>query len=164
MLACGRAVAMALACLALADAARAQQPSPGAVAAAKELIEIKGATAMFDPLVPGIVETVKNSFLQTNLPLAKELNEVAAQLRTELAPRRAEIINEIAALYAQRFSEPELKEVIAFYKTPVGKKYATEEPAVIEQVFSRAHAWSQKLSEEVFSRFRAEMKKRGHDL
>lgn len=145
-------------------AAQAQQPTPGALAAAKELIEIKGAAAMFDPVVAGVVETVKNNFLQTNTSLAKDLNEVATLLRGEFAPRRAEVMNEVATVYAQRFTEQELKEVVAFYKTPTGKKFVMEEPLAIDQSLQRAQAWSQRLAEEVLSRFRAEMKKRGHTL
>ena len=160
----GRAAALALALLAFSGAAHAQQPSAGAIAAAKELLELKGSTRMFDPLVPGIIETVKNNYLQTNTALVKDLNEVAAQLRTEFAPKRADVLNQVAVLYAQRFSEQELKDVVAFYKTPAGKKFVVEEPVVIEQSLGAAQAWSQKLSEEVLSRFRAEMKKRGHDL
>lgn len=160
----GRAAALALAWLAFAGVAHAQQPSPAAVTLAKELLDIKGAANMFDPLVPGIIETVKNNYLQTNTMLVKDLNEVAAQLRAEFTPRRTEIINDVAMLYAQRFSEQELKDIVAFYKTPSGKKFVTEEPLVIDQGLQRAQAWSQKLSEEVLTRFRAEMKKRGHDL
>jgi uncharacterized protein len=147
-----------------AAATQAQQPTPGAIAAAKELLEIKGASAMFEPVINGVVETVKNNFLQTNPSLAKDLNEVAAQLRAEFAPRRAEVLNDFANLYAQRFSEQELKEVVAFYKTPTGKKFVAEEPLVIDQGLQRAQAWSQRLADEVLSRMRAEMKKRGHDL
>ena len=65
-----------------------------------------------------------------------------------------EIVDEIARLYAQRFSEAELKEVIAFYKSPVGKKFAGDEPVVIDQGLQRAEAWSKKMSDEVMTRFR----------
>jgi hypothetical protein len=160
----GSAVALALAWLAFPGISQAQQPSPSAIATAKELLEVKGATNMLNPLVPGIIETVKNNYLQTNTALYKDLNEIAALLRAEFDPRRTEVLNDIATLYAQRFSEQELKDVIAFYKTPSGKKFVTEEPLVIDQGLQRAQAWSQKLSEEVISRYRAEMKKRGHEL
>ena len=63
-------------------------------------------------------------------------------------------------LYAQRFTEQELKDVIVFFKTPTGKKFLAEEPAVIDQGMRSAQTWSQKVAEEVFARFRAEMKKR----
>ena len=137
-----------------------QQPSANAIAMAKELLVAKGATAMFEPLIPGMIETMKNNILPTNPGLFKDLSEVAAKLRTELAPRR----NEIARLYAQKFSEAEIKDILAFYKSPVGKKFATEEPAVIDQGLQRAEAWSHKINEEVTKRFSEEMKKKGHNL
>jgi hypothetical protein len=159
------AAALALACVAwVAPAAAQQQPTPGAIATAKELLTVKGATNMFDPLIPGVIESAKNAFLPTNPGLFRELNEVAALLRTQFAARRNEIVDEIARLYAQRFTEAEMKEVIAFYKSPVGKKFVVDEPAVIDQGLARTQAWTNKLSDDVLSRFRAEMKKKGHDL
>jgi uncharacterized protein len=160
----GLTAALALAFFACIGPAAAQQPSPTAVATAKELLAAKGATNMFDPIIPGIVESTKNMVLPSNPGLFKDINEVSAQLRTELMPKRNEIIDEVARLYAQRFSEAEMKEVIAFYKSPVGRKFVTDEPAVIDQGLQRAEAWSKKMSDEVMARFRAEMKKKGHDL
>ena len=43
-------------------------------------------------------------------------------LLKELAPRKAELQQQLARAYAQHFTEQELKDVIAFYKTPLGKK------------------------------------------
>jgi hypothetical protein len=162
----GAICALAFAWLACAGPAAAQQPTPSAsaMATAKELLQAKGATAMFEPLLPGMIESTKNSFLPSNPSLFKEFNEVAAKLRSELAPRRDEVINQIARIYAQRFSEAEMKEVIAFYKSPAGKKFAAEEPTVIEQGLQQAEQWARSMSEEVMSKFRAEMKKKGHDL
>jgi len=157
--------ALALVLLACAGPAAAQQqPTPSAIATAKELLATKGATAMFDPLLPGMIESTKNTFLPTNPGLFKEFNEVAAKLRTELAPRRDEVVNGIARLYAQRFTEAEMKEIIAFYKSPTGRKFVAEEPAVIEQGLQQAETWAKNMSEEVMTRFRAEMKKKGYDL
>jgi hypothetical protein len=158
------AAAAVLAFVACASPAVAQQPTAGAMATAKELMQVKGATGIFDPLVPGIIESAKNAFLPTHPGLFRELNEVAAILRTQFASRRNEILDEIARLYAQRFSEAEMKEVIAFYKSPVGRKFVSDEPEVIDQGLARTQAWSNKLSDDVLNRFRSEMKKKGHDL
>ena len=102
-------------------AAQAQQPSPNALAAAKELITVKGAAAIFDPVVPGVVEQAKRVLLQANPTLGKDLNEVALKLRTEYATRSAEILDDVAKLYAARFTEQELKDTLAFYKSPLGR-------------------------------------------
>lgn len=141
-----------------------QEPSPAAVAAAKELIEMKGAMTMFEALVPGVIETAKNTYLRTNPGLAKDLNEVAAALRTEFAGKRAEIANEIARTYAAQFTDKELGEVIAFYKTPAGKKVIDVEPRVLEQSMTRVQSWAERFSEDMMTRFRADMRKKGHNL
>ena len=64
--------------------ASAQQPSPGATASAKELITITGTTALFSPLIAGVVEQAKILYLQQNPALSKDLNEIATQMRADL--------------------------------------------------------------------------------
>ena len=116
-----RAALLALALVAAAGAAQAQQPSAAALASARELMELKGVKSLVEPVVVGVIEQTKGTILQTNPGLTKDLDEVSAQLRNEYQPRVAEMTNEIVQLYAQRFSEQELKEAIAFYKSAAGK-------------------------------------------
>src|ERR1700749_2455373 len=93
----------------MADAQQ-QQPSAAAMASAKELIAVTGATTLFSPLIAGVVEQAKVLYLQQDPSLSKDLNEISAQLRTELQPRFTELNDEVARLYATSFSEQELKE------------------------------------------------------
>src|SRR5215471_5869417 len=158
------AAVLAAACLASAGTARAQAPTPGAIAVAKELVAIKGGAAMFDPLIPGVIESVKNAFVPTNPQLTQPLNEVANALRREYDPKRAEILDEVAKIYAQHFTEAELRDIVAFYKTPAGRKMITEEPLAIDQSLKAAQAWATQFSDVVMERFRSEMKKRGANL
>ncbi|MFN3657816.1 MAG: DUF2059 domain-containing protein [Pseudolabrys sp.] len=159
--ACATVVA---AMLAAAPSALAQQPSPGALAAAKELVAATGSTQVFTPLIAGVVEQAKNLFLQQNPGLSKDLNEVATNLRNELAPRFNEISDEVARLYATNFNEQELKEILAFYKSPAGKKLLAQQPVVVDSSMRFAQNWANALSDEVIAKMRAEMKKKGHQL
>ena len=147
-----------------ADAQQPQQPSPTAIATAKELITVKGATALWEPLVPGVIEQAKSVFIQANPTLIKELNEVAVKLRAEYAPRSAEVVNDVAKLYASRFTEQELKDTLAFYKSPLGRKLLTEEPSILDQSMRNAQSWADRLSQEVIGKIRTEMKRRGHEI
>ena len=144
--------------------ASAEEPTPAAVAVAKELIVLKGSTQLWDAVVPGVIEQVKAVFMQTNPALGKELNDVAAQLRTEYAPRASQLVDQVAQLYARTFTEQELKDALAFYKSPLGGKIVNEEPKVLDDGFRRIQQWANKFSEEVMSKMRAEMKKKGYDL
>ena len=140
------------------------QSTPGAVAAAREVVELKGGTAMFDPIIVGVVEQTKVALVQTNPQLSRDLDAVSAQLRNEYAPRREELVAEAAKFYAQRFTEQELKEIVAFLRTPTGKKMVAQEPLALEDTFQYVQQWSQRIGEDVMNRFRAEMKKKGHNL
>ena len=159
-----RTVVLALALIAACAPARSQQPSASAVATAKELITLKGGTAIYEPIVPGIIERARRVLLQSNPMLGKPLGDVAGKLRADIGARGAELVNQAARLYALRFTEQELKDALAFYKTPLGRKMVEEEPKILDQSLKDAQVWADKLSEEVIGKFRSEMKKLGHEL
>src|SRR5882757_10954107 len=77
------------------QAAPAAQPlkpaSPAALAAAKEILAMKNASAMYANAVPNIVEQTKNALTQQNLNYQKDLNEVAIVVAKNLAGREKEI-------------------------------------------------------------------------
>ena len=144
--------------------APAQRPAPAAILIAKQIVEIKGAKDLYQPLVRGVIEKVKNQFMQTNFMYAKDLNEIAANLEREYSPRVNELVDTSARIYASYFTEAELKEILTFYQSPVGRKLIAEEPKALEQSMADAGDWGDKLSDEVIAKMRQEMKKRGHDI
>jgi hypothetical protein len=142
----------------------AQQPSKNALSLANEILEIKGSMTIFEAVIPGVVEKSKATLLQMNPNLFKDLNEVGTNLRKEFGPRLETLRAEIARIYAARFTEQEMKDTLAFFKSPLGKKILIEEPVFVDRSMSAAQDWAIKLNDEVLQRFRAEMKKRGHAL
>lgn len=145
-------------------AAAAADPTPAAIATAKQIVEIKGVSSMYGPLVRGVVEKVKNQFMQTNFMFAKDLNEIAVNIEQQLAPRASELVNSTARIYAEHFSEAELKELLIFYQSPLGRKMIVEEPKILDASMAYAGDWGDSLSVDVINMMRAEMKKRGHDI
>ncbi|MGB9369454.1 MAG: DUF2059 domain-containing protein [Xanthobacteraceae bacterium] len=159
------AALLLFACTTFGSAVLAQPaPSASAIAAARELVELKGGAQMFDPVIVSVIEQTKAALLQTNPQLAKDLNDVGAQLRAEFTPRRNELMNEAAKLYAAAFTEQEIKDMTTFYKSPLGKKMLVTEPQVLDRTFTYVEQWGPRVAEEAMSRFRAEMKKKGHNL
>jgi uncharacterized protein len=159
-----RPVAVAITLMGLSSGANAQQPSAVAIQTAKEVVNATGAMALFNPLIPGVIEQAKNLFLQQDPSLSKDLNEITTKMRADLAPRFGELTSEVAKLYGSHFTEAELKELLAFYKTPVGMKLITEQPKVGEEGLKFAQTWANNLSDEVIVKMRDELKKRGHTL
>ncbi|MEA2921435.1 MAG: uncharacterized protein QOF07_1398 [Bradyrhizobium sp.] len=163
--------------LALAGtAAGAQQPpaapqgaplkpaSPAAIAAAKEILAMKNASAMYASAVPNLVQQTKDTLLQSNLNYQKDLNEVSVIVAQKLAGREKEIGEGMANVYANEFTEQELKDLVTFYKSPLGQKLLTSEPRAIQLSMAYMNQWAQRFSETVNGEFRAEMRKRGKEI
>ena len=146
-------------------AAHAQaRPSKAAMATANQLVTVTGATALFNPLIAGVVEQAKLLYLQQNPALAKDLNEITAKMRADLAPRFSELTDEVARLYATHFTDAELNQILVFYQSPVGKKLLAQQATVIDDSMKFAQTWANKLSDEVVAKMREELKKKGHSL
>jgi hypothetical protein len=64
----------------------------------------------------------------------------------------------------ERVTDQELKELVAFYKSPLGQKMLKEEPLALDQSMKKAQDWSTSFSEAVLTRIRSEMAKKGHPL
>lgn len=164
------AVCLALGLVLSALPAGAQQApplkpaSPAALAAAKDILAMKNASAMYANAVPNIVQQTKDALLQNNLNYQKDLNEVAVIVAQKLAGREKEIGDGMAQVYANEFTEQELKDLVAFYKSPLGQKLLAAEPRAIQFSMSYMNQWAQAFAETVNGEFRAEMRKRGKQI
>ncbi|HMM93078.1 DUF2059 domain-containing protein [Bradyrhizobium sp.] len=138
--------------------------SPAAIAAAKEILAMKNASGMYAAAVPNLVEQTKNTLMQSNLNYQKDLNEVAVIVAKNLAGREKEIGEGMAQVYANEFTEQELKDLVTFYKSPLGQKLLTAEPRAIQLSMSYMNQWAQAFAEVINGQFRAEMKKRGKEI
>jgi uncharacterized protein len=149
--------------------AEAQTPalkpaSPAAVAAAKEILALKNAGAMYAGAVPGLVQKTKDTLIQNNLNYQKDLNEVAVIVAQSMAGREKEIGEQMAKIYASDFTEQELKDLVTFYKSPLGQKLLVQEPRSIQASMAYMNQWAQAFAEEINGHFRNEMRKRGKEI
>jgi len=161
------ALALAMAALPAAAQQAAAPPkaaSPGAIAAAKEILAMKNASAMYQNAVPNIVQHTKDTLLQSNINYQKDLNEVAVIVAKDLAGREKEIGEGMAQIYASEFTEQELKDLVTFYKSPLGQKLLANEPRAIQSSMAYMNQWAQQFGEIVNGEFRAEMRKRGKQI
>lgn len=157
-------LALGLALSALPAAAQQPKPSPAAIAAAKEILAMKKADGMYANAVPGIVQRTKDELMQTNINYQKDLNEVAVIVAHKFAGREKEIGDGMASVYASEFTEQELKELVTFYKSPLGQKLLASEPKAIQGSMAYMNQWAQSFAETVNGEFRAEMRKRGKQI
>ncbi len=72
-----------------------------------------------------------------------------------------QVINAAAVSLAKRMTEDDLKATAAFFQSPPGKKYVEAQPAALNDIVAAMQGWQQKLSTDMMTRVRDELKKQG---
>jgi hypothetical protein len=115
-------------------------------------------------VLPSVAENVQNQLIRTRPDLHKEVSDAVEAVALTLVARRQDLNNDIARIWATKFTEQELKEISAFYQSPAGSKFALEGPLVIQDTYQSVQAWSGRVTEELLEKSREELKKRGIDF
>jgi len=141
-----------------------KQCSPGAKDAAFEILKFRGAPTLYANIVPNVVLRTKEALLAANLNFQKDLNEVSAIVAQNFQGKEKEVGEGMAQIYCTEFSDQELKDLVTFYKSPLGQKLLSSEPRAIQLSMSLIEQWGQQFAETVNAAFRAEMRKRGKQI
>jgi hypothetical protein len=141
----------------------APAPSASHLAAAREVAIASGITRSLDVIAPQLYERIREQGI-TRPELTKDLNDVLQALQPEMELQKQRAVNTIGGIYARHMTEAELKDVLAFFRSPSGKKYVDTQPVVLDDLVREMQDWSQELAEYVMVRVRGEMSKRGHQL
>ncbi|TFW18879.1 DUF2059 domain-containing protein [Duganella callida] len=143
--------AVALVCAAPAMAQQAQ-PDPAAVAAAKDLFDSMNYRAVMHGMMQQMAQGLAGSMragataaINNNAKLsAEEKQKALAKMEADLPAAVNtmqtvmndpgmidEIIDQTVPIYARNFSADELKQIAAFYRTPVGQKMLANMPKLM---------------------------------
>jgi uncharacterized protein len=139
-------------------------PSPSHLAAARALVIACGMSRSFSIIIPQFMDQIGSSLTQTRPELLHDLNAVLTALKPEFDKQADEMVDIAAQIYVKQMSEQDLKAAVAFFESPAGKKYVETQPAFLTAVVTAMQGWQGKISTDMMTRVRAEMKKKGHEL
>ena len=63
--------------------------------------------------------------------------------------RRGELEDGYAALYDRHFSAAEIRELLAFYDTPIGKRFLEVQPVLMREGIAMGQEWGSRIGAEV---------------
>jgi hypothetical protein len=160
-----RIAATAALCTFLAlSPASAQSPSPDAIAAARELIVASRASDQFKTLMPLITQQLKPAIAQGRPEVERDYDKIMP-LMNEMAQRQfAKLADDMAAIYAKNFSVEEMRQITAFYRSPIGQKFLERFPAVAQESLIVGQKFGESLVRELQQNLTEELRKRGHKL
>lgn len=140
------------------------EPSAASVALAREVIVASGLTRSFEIIVPQFLDQIGTTVTRTRPDLIRDLNTVMEQIKPEFDKQTQDVITNAARSYAQRLNDKQLKDISDFFKSPSGVAYVAAQPQIMGDLFSSLQGFSQRLANDMMTRVREEMKKRGHDI
>ena len=90
------------------------------------------------------------------------LAEVRGEFETTLASFTAEAMKDAPAIYAKYFNAQELRELLAFYHSPIGKKALQTMPTVMADVSTQMMPRMQNFQRNLNAKIEAVMQKHGY--
>ena len=131
----------ALASLVLvASSSSAQTPAPdaGKVAVIRQILQ---ETHAADQIV---------SAIEVSLPAQRAANpKIPAAFFDRLVEaaraQRGELMEALVPVYARRFEMPELEALLAFYKSPLGRRLVEIQPTFLRDSFEVGQAWGMRI-------------------
>jgi hypothetical protein len=150
----------------VAHAQATQSPVPEAKRAAiVRLMDITNASAMGVQMASQMAGLIAQELRKRNSKITQA--DVDALTRTVEAVVKENIptFNEVTIrIYSKHFSEEEVRGMIAFYETDLGKKVIGVMPALMQESVQAGGQWGASLQPEIERRVRQAMKERGVEL
>ena len=114
--------------------------------------------------VSGVETTYKSAISSMMDMMAKNMNitdiEMIKELKDEMSTDEniAEILNEMRIIYKKHFSQADIKGLIKFYESPIGKKLVKEQPSLMSESMEVGQNWGRSLGEKVYKRIQEKKK------
>ena len=145
------------------DTSSIEQIDPAKLKAVQELLASTGATTNSQQFTEVFSQQLISVLRIANPKLSQRaidiVNEVVERIVTESFSDDS-LQKEIYPLYAKHFTLSELEDLIAFNRSPVGKKANAIMPQLMQESLAAAHLWSQEIgpviSIEVLKKFKEE--------
>jgi len=109
----------------------------------KLMMQLSGSEGAYKAAVNQMIIAFKQS--QPTVPavfwdeMTLEMNKVALD----------QIVDLVLPVYQKHFSEDDIKGIIAFYKTPIGQKFAEKTPIVTQESMAAGQVWGKSIGEKV---------------
>jgi hypothetical protein len=154
-----RLLALSLALLAMASASLAQ-PRSEALEEARTLMGKAGMDALTWQVARVTMQHQRTALQQANPGRTEAVAEVMKLIEAELAKRLPGIMDAYSRIYTLHFTLEELRQLNAFYDTPLGRKLIRETPAISAEAMAMNQAFGQQVMVDVMRAMQPELDRR----
>ncbi len=138
--------------------------APDRLAAAHDLLQATNTDAQFAAVIPMMFAQLKQSIPPSGPKMQEELDRVFQETEKQFLDRRSEVLDQIALLYARKFTAEEMKALADFYRSPLAQKFITAIPELTVEAMKIGNNWGRQIATDAEQKVRDEMRRRGFAL
>ena len=136
--------------------------SKSAVDMAARLIEKTGVLQQAEAMLPLIMGPFVEALKAAHPGQAQDIDDLVQNLiLPDMRAALPEFVKSFSVIYAQHFTEQELKAIIQFYDSPVGKKMIAKQPEMMQQGQALGAAWGREIAMRAIDKHRAKFAEKG---
>ncbi|NJL13040.1 MAG: DUF2059 domain-containing protein [Microscillaceae bacterium] len=109
----------------------------------KKMLELSGSEQMFKISVKQMLEQFKG--MRPEIPAAFWNDFETEVMKTSIN----DLVEMLTPVYFHHLSESDLDELITFYESPIGKKFVSKNPMIMQESMQVGQEWGKKLGEQV---------------
>jgi hypothetical protein len=142
--------------------AGADAVDPGALKVARQVLDAMHASATSDQMVQQMMMSMSAGLEAANPGKGAEVQKLLSEvLLPELSRVKPEMLDATANIYAANFSADELKQMLAYYQSDIGRKVIERLPNLIQEQGQVARALVGKMMPDVLAKLQAAIAARG---
>ena len=110
----------------------------------KKFFKVSGTEASFKNIIPVMIENLKQNQAFSTIP-----EEFWTEFAKEAETSYKVLEEQIGEVYKKHFTSAEIKQLIAFYESPIGIKLVSEQPQIQTESYQLGTEWGRQLGEKV---------------
>jgi len=110
-----------------------------------KLMSVNGTTETYNMVYDQLTAQLKQA--KPNVP-----DSVWSNLKTEVFDMEVnELTKQLVPLYKKHFTQEDVKELISFYESPIGKKLTTETTLITKETMQISQTWGMNLMSKLYT-------------
>lgn len=147
------------------SAARAQQEiSPEHLAAARSYVDMTDNTRVYQTRLIEIGLNVMQLLIQQDPALSDPVVDAIQTTYEEYLARKDDLYNQVARIYANRFTLEEMQEILDFFGGDVGQKLLANDIGINQDFQAVIGVWENNTQREFLTRVRAILREAGYEV
>lgn len=158
------AIVLLVSALGVTSGAIAQELTPERLDLARKYVDLTDPTQVYERLLVQVGIATMRTVVSTNPELTDQVSASIGKVIDEYKSHRADLMDQFARVYALRFTEEELQQIVDFYSSDVGQKLAQQNAEAQKDLQAVIRVFTSNLRTEFYAKVKADLHDQGIEI